>query len=620
MEQDTEKYTVQLPSPDVTPECRSSNSSQKRSQQHASWPGKSESNTQPFRMHPGVMSYHDGDIAKYLHRYNDGDWINAKDLQRGLERSNDSKVSLNDDTGALAAMPFVLPDSAQSPLPFSLEKSAVSVDHDLAQSSSFHSVARKRASPPFAEKGIVDAILVSSSTQMIHDERSISNSDCVPVEGRLVDLVDNDTFSETDESNADESGIVILDESTEEEYEESLRESLENDDAPNAKSAEYPIDITQTNDSIILAAAARVNANPGLPDSGNASVDFERLLQEADDHSESDILPEIEEEDSKNENRIDAPDVPGQNFWERNLFPSSNRRLEPTQPRASATQPSLHTPARATRIRHDKFVVEMDIFPSDTDNSRLNITDVMDIMANIELLHLWFDPVPAVFDAAIKDGSGNSISPRSSPSNSLEDESENHRQYDGQWVEISTPPLTIPSDSRVFGCLRAIRVSLRAMIGFPARIRSMIFVERSSGRIGMTLGPYPDGLLKGTMAYHTFSIRVSDEECGTAENRRCVVISDEVRLQRGGDDGLNGTRGCWVCSFFRCLLGFLEWVLFFRWYQPDLTSFMHQTMSSMEKLRTLVERGESSAYAGGQLIVNGEDPEGESTIGTPLLG
>ena len=40
----------------------------------------------------------------------------------------------------------------------------------------------------------------------------------------------------------------------------------------------------------------------------------------------------------------------------------------------------------------------------------------MDIMANMGFLHLWFDPVPAVFDAAVKDGSGNGIvSPRSSP-------------------------------------------------------------------------------------------------------------------------------------------------------------------------------------------------------------
>jgi len=164
----------------------------------------------------------------------------------------------------------------------------------------------------------------------------------------------------------------------------------------------------------------------------------------------------------------------------------------------------------------------------------------------------------------------------------------------------------------------------------------MIFVERSCGRMGMTLGPFPDGFLcnSGTMAYHTFNVRISnDEEIGDAataiNNRQYVVISDEVRLQRGGvdDDFFGRTRrtSCCICYTFRFILGLLEWALLYRWYQPDLASYMHQSCSSLEKLRSLVERGgESAAYhGGGELITLGDDWQGENatrTLGSPLLG
>ena len=58
----------------------------------------------------------------------------------------------------------------------------------------------------------------------------------------------------------------------------------------------------------------------------------------------------------------------------------------------------------------------------------------------------------------------------------------------------------------------------------------------------------------------------------------------------------------------------MEWVLLL-WYQPDLVSYMQQTISSMNKLRALMERGESVAYAGGgELTTDSND-----LMGTPLL-
>ena len=199
-----------------------------------------------------------------------------------------------------------------------------------------------------------------------------------------------------------------------------------------------------------------------------------------------------------------------------------------------------------------------------------------------------------------------------------------HQFFYTEWIEISTPLLVFPSDSRLYGCLRSIRVGFRSIIGFPARIRSMIFVERQCGRIGVTLGPYPDGWCNGTMAYHTFSVRaVCDEENKTTKNRERIVISDEVRLQRGGDEDLNGVRNnCGYCFILRLFWGLFEW-LFLRWYQPDLASFMSQTIASLEKLRSLVERGESMAFAGDELVMDGVDwEEGNANelISAPLLG
>eukprot|EP00571_Detonula_confervacea_P011438 CAMPEP_0172304062 /NCGR_PEP_ID=MMETSP1058-20130122/5519_1 /TAXON_ID=83371 /ORGANISM="Detonula confervacea, Strain CCMP 353" /LENGTH=658 /DNA_ID=CAMNT_0013015135 /DNA_START=44 /DNA_END=2020 /DNA_ORIENTATION=+ len=658
MEHDTE----QQPSYGVSQECiRPSHHrslSETESREHSSSLNKSAptiqtKNASDVQMHPTAVSYHEGDIAKHGHNHNheDCDWMNEKHLQRSNVISKTSDDSLNRDIHAPSLLPFATPDDS----PPLLETSNVSMmEHDTGNHSSLYAlnIDRNRDPPSCGERSIGGSISVSSSEHILHGQ-SITNSKCVPVEGRLIDLSDHDTYSKHDDSDADEGGIVILDESTEEEFEESIRESLKNDDrhhllqnssqiiaSSTTTCIETQSEITQAsmyeNNSIVLAAAARVNANPIPLAEGNESLGFEQLLQEADDHyGDSDRIEE-EKEDSKSGNRTDSLNVSGRNFWRRNPFSSFNTsRANPMQPRALATRPSPRTSVRATRIRHDKYIVEIDIVPSDATNSRLDIRDAMDIMANMELLHLWFDPVPAVFDATVKDGSGNSmVSPRStsSPSNSLEvDCANNNRQYDGQWVEISTPPLTIPTDSRISGCLRAIRVGFRSIIGFPARIRSMIFVERSSGRIGMTLGPYPDGLLcfqSGTMAYHTFNIRMSDYESGTADNSQCIMISDEVRLQRGGDEDFNGTRrkirSCCICSVIRFILRFLEWALFFRWYQPDLASYMQQTISSMEKLGALVERGESAAYAGGELIIDGDDWGGENanneTMGTPLIG
>lgn len=484
------------------------------------------------------------------------------------------------------------------------------------------------------------------------------NSECVPVNGRLVDLSDNEcdedyigdiVSDDTAEEEEEEGGIVILGESTEDEFEEAMRESSGSSrllpHSYNMNFIKTRLDITQAsmyaNDPIVQEAAARVNATRLLADPaptlGNEYIDFEQLLREADPnnrqdaHVNDDVEISIDEINTRKQSSTNN-DFPY--FWRRkSTLTSSNERLETRLQSTSRSQP----PVRATRIRHDKYVVKINI--PITTNELSAIREVVDIMGNMDLLHLWFDPIPAIFDSTIRDGGSDGRGGIDDHMANNNDNTTTTRQYAGQWVEISTPPLRIPSDSHISGCVSAIRNTLRSILGFPPRIRSMIFVERSCGRMGMTLGPYPDGFLcnSGTMAYHTFTVRISDDgdEVGddnitTNNNMRCIVISDEVRLQRGGvdDDFIGKTRNksCCICSIVKVILGLLEWMLLFRWYRPDLASYMQQSCTSLEKLRSLVEQGgRVSGYQhnDGETIMNGNDWQDNNvtqTLRSPLLG
>ena len=448
-------------------------------------------------------------------------------------------------------------------------------------------------------------------------------------------------------------------------------------------------------DSIIRSAAAHADANlqysnvvPSVNQNanGDASSILNQLMQYANDDEDDEgvqtgdykprsqriteeqlSIDDNSHEDDDNETNIfsTVSDDRRRRLWElpkhflsllqqrKRKDVSNNSNNVPT---AALANPS-RSPIRSHRIRHDKYIVEVDIMPTQSSlQSSVNIRDAIDILANIDLLHLWFEPIPSVFDACAKDGSGREVSPQTSPANSISSSAEgnnndinsgnnnnnnnNIRQYDGEWIEISSSLLALPSDARISRCFSATRVNLRKMIGFPARVRSMMFVERSAGRVGLTLGPFPDRLFHGTMAHHTFHVSVvnvdEDEEIGLGMglggmgSRQKIVISDEVRLQREGDDEggfMNGGRkrnGYCYCALFRVLFSIIEWITVL-WYQPDFASYMSQTISSMEKLRVLIEcGGETGAYASGELVMEAEDWEeggrGNTSIRSPLLG
>lgn len=311
-------------------------------------------------------------------------------------------------------------------------------------------------------------------------------------------------------------------------------------------------------DSVIMAAAAQVDTQREGGDS------FEKLMQQAESRCHEDNL-EVEGVSKQ------------KSFWSR--FQRSQSSSEPIANQPAIDQSLQHSsrpPIRTAQIAPNKFVVEVEILPNS--NNRTNTRDAIDILANIDLLYLWFDPIPAVFESTIKDGSGTY-----SPVNSNSSQSENgQRHRDGEWIEICTPPLILPKDSKISTVLRFLQVKLRSAIGFPPRIRSTILIERSAGRMGMTIGPYPDGMT----AFHNFNVRMQND---------CIVISDEVQLDRSGEEGTSYHFYCF-CRIASGLFKVLQWTLI-RWYQPDLASYMSQTSTSMEKLRMLIYKGEEGAYA-----------------------
>jgi len=114
--------------------------------------------------------------------------------------------------------------STPSPLPL-LSTSASVDDRGSRHSNVKDSVSHEQ------NKRLHKSISIQSTLHEEHYE-SITNSPCVPVEGKLVDLSDNESYTnhDADAANDDdeEGGIVILDESTEEEYEELICTTSEN--------------------------------------------------------------------------------------------------------------------------------------------------------------------------------------------------------------------------------------------------------------------------------------------------------------------------------------------------------------------------------------------------------
>jgi hypothetical protein len=345
-------------------------------------------------------------------------------------------------------------------------------------------------------------------------------------------------------------------------------------------------------DSLNLLSSRHVDQNLGnsatLPSSESSAPGFSQLMQAADDgnsnlgQSRMTVVPEDEVLDSFAElnyegTLISAPtDVPEDqvlsqnpetNYWFFNLLSAARRSSRsPSYDHHLSTLGSssrLNTPllslspcvesinnakstVRSIFEDHESFEVSMKIDPPCT------VEDVMGIIGNPAQLKMWCDPIETL---VVVNSSDTGVS----------GQLETDREYEGEWIEATTTALETPP-CRV-GYMYQIGNMLLETIGLGSYGRITMFVERSRGKVTLTVGPFVGGI----HASHTISVF---EEGGQ------VRVIDRVRLDQREED-FSMARSVLGPCLSSCLL-------------PHLGDYMDQVKTSMARLQILVEIGKLS--------------------------
>lgn len=230
--------------------------------------------------------------------------------------------------------------------------------------------------------------------------------------------------------------------------------------------------------------------------------------------------------------------------------------------------PSVQT----TQLSQDCFSVSTHLPPP------CSVREVLDVLANPDLLRLWCVPVKS--SIITSEGGGLSGSTGSGGNDA-------EREYDGEWVEITTPELLSPSSSCA-SCLHKGVSATKAMMGFPAHGTVKMFVERNRGQVGLSVGPFMGGMV----ADHTITVgdncALASSDHGSTSNSTSsgVVITDTVRVRK--DEHADGGGG-YSCGLFDALE---------RYVLPGLSGYMTQAALSLENLCDVVCDGEACALAG----------------------
>lgn len=256
--------------------------------------------------------------------------------------------------------------------------------------------------------------------------------------------------------------------------------------------------------------------------------------------------------------------------------PQQRRRRSPYR----TMGPSVHT----TQLSEDSFSVSTHL------PSPCSVREVVDVLANPDLLRLWCVPVKNAIITSEGVGAGGGISGAGSSSGG-------GREYDGEWVEISTPQLVSPSSSCTSYLYRGLTAT-KAFLGFETEGYVKMFVERNRGQVGLSVGPFMGGMV----ADHTITVgdncallETSEVHAGSGSdlpsvaqpNNNGVVITDTVRVRK--DEDLVATEGGYSCGLF----GVLE-----RYALPSISGYMTQAALSLENLCDIVCDGEACALAG----------------------
>ena len=258
-------------------------------------------------------------------------------------------------------------------------------------------------------------------------------------------------------------------------------------------------------------------------------------------------------------------------------------------------------------VDNDEFFEVSMTFDDTSFSHSISVDDVMQIVANPDLLRLWCDPVETLVvtsnssnsSSAITDGtssvsstlshaaSGQRIDDRggldsddvhSSKTNaSSPGRPVSAREYEGEWIEATTTALDSPPRSGFGGYIYQAGRNLLESLGFASYGRITMFVERKRGHVSITISPFDGGI------YATHSIHVLYE---TGQDLRSshVRVVDRVSLKRttehDGDVGFTSLVGCgaFESCLSQCVLSPVE-------------GYIEQVRTSMGRLRLLVESG-----------------------------
>lgn len=320
-------------------------------------------------------------------------------------------------------------------------------------------------------------------------------------------------------------------------------------------------------------------------DNSYSSLGFSRLLHNADDTHEPlilhgstlPVLQEGEEADSfhsaqcypsasfpsnipTTSSQIMTPDWVQMEKWASEndgycpptLPPQMNHTRSAASSLLGRSTMMRRTGIRVTQIDPTSFEVIMDISPG----SSTSLEEAIDIMGNPSLLVLWCESVRSL------------VVTKSSEGSSSQDSAPDHTNrlradYEGEWTEATTTDLISPPSAS--SCLYSTSKAVWSFIGFPSNYGTVkMFLERPKGRLGISIGPFAGDMSMS----HTLTVRKVGDGV--------VEVHDRISLIPG-----TSTTEL-LCGAFDCL-GSL--------FLPSMKGYMDQTVSSLMRLRLLIESG-----------------------------
>jgi hypothetical protein len=309
-------------------------------------------------------------------------------------------------------------------------------------------------------------------------------------------------------------------------------------------------------------------------------------------------LPVLPEESSVADSHYRSPHTsflvedephPNSPSWtlERTIVPAVVDSLHMSEPRRLAHLAG----ATVTTLGDRAFRVSIEV------SAPGGVSQVLHVLSQPHVLAQWCDPVESL--VVVRTSGSNSSSLSGSDNTTLPSRSTNNiitaqlRAPADEWIEATTcAPLVVP---RTTSCIVRAHSALATLLGFPTYGKVHMFVERTRGRVGITLGPFPGNV----QVVH--QLVVEEEQLPLVGRWRIV---NQVRLQPYGTTSDIGTSS--YCGV---------WDVLERCFLPTVDDYMDQVLSSMARLRFLIEQQQQQ----GESPVAMHSGSDTDSLRTPLL-